>query len=172
MFKHCITLTLSLCLCASAFNFLSAEEIPITLEIARTSEQRSWGLMQRSSMPDNHGMLFYYAGGNIWMFNMLMDLSIAFLDKKGRIIEIAELRAYPQMMDPNRPVKSANDMSKYPIFDKVYQFFWERSHPAPRNTKYFLEMNKQWFRQHGVRPGDVVLWQVGSSVGFVNKKMD
>lgn len=149
---------------------MHANEIPITLEIAQTSEQRSWGLMQRTSMPENHGMLFYFPNGSIWMFNTFIDLSVAFLDVKGKIIEIAELKAYPDMMDPYRPVNTLNDIKKYSPYDKVIQFFANKSHRVPKDAAYALEMNKTWFARMGVGIGDRVIWNEDSLTGCVRKK--
>lgn len=146
---------------------LSAEIIPITLEIAHANEQRAWGLMKRPSMPENHGMLFYQPKGHIWMFNTMMDLSIAFLDRKGKIIQITELKAYPEKMDPRRPVNDLQDMRKYPHTDPIFQFFLERSCVIPSFTEYALEMNKEWFDRHQVHLGDSVKWQPRTGQAYI-----
>lgn len=151
------------------FHSLDAEEIPITLEIAQSHEQRAWGLMRRTSLPEDHGMLFYHPRQFIWMFNTWIDLSVAFLDEKGIILEIVELQAHPEMMDPLRPVNNPDDMRKYPGNDKVIQFFVSKSWPVPSHAKYALEMNKHWFDRHGIKTGDKVIWDVSSSKGYVKK---
>lgn len=149
---------------------LNTEEIPITLEIAKTPEQRAWGLMKRSQMPKDHGMLFSHLGGCMWMFNTFMDLSVAFLDEDGNIIEIAELKSYPEKMDPKRPVNNLQDMWKYPHGDKVNEFFLKHSYPIPCYARYALEMNSRWFPDHAVKVGDKVTWDEGSSTGMIKKR--
>jgi uncharacterized protein len=160
---------LSLLIFALLASSISAKEVSITLEVAQTHEQRAWGLMGRHSMPENHGMLFYYPKGFIWMFNTWMDLSLAFLDKQGIIIEIADLKAYPEMMDRYRPIRNLKDLEKYPCYDAVYQFFWNKRHPVPSQSEYALEMNKGWFTKNDVKPGDKVSWNTDSSTASIKQ---
>lgn len=140
---------------------LSAKIVPITVEHARTPEQLTWGLMQRSELSANHGMLFHYPTDqfiSLWMFNCLKDLSAAFINRKGVILEIHELKAYPQEMDPARPVRSVKDFSKYSIYDPVYQFFITRSISSSIPISNVLEMDALWFKQNNIKPGDQVVW--------------
>ncbi len=154
-------------LCLFCTSLCFANEIPLTLEFAKTYEERTWGLMQRTFLAENHGMLFYSPKGQIWMFNMFMDLSVAFLDETGKIIGIAELKAYPEMMDSRRPVNQLHDLRKYPSSDKVYRFFLDKSYPVPNRAKYALEMNRNWFVTHGVKVGDQVIWHGESTHGYI-----
>lgn len=164
MWFFCILWSLSLGLTSH----LQTLEIPITLEIARTKEQRTWGLMQRLSIPDNHGMLFYFPNGRLWMFNTFIDLSVAFLDGRGTILSISELKAFPEMMDPKRPVHSIKDLFKYPSNDSITQFFLDKSLNIPKNVKFILEMNALWFTKNHVKPGDRLFWCLDSSEGFIH----
>lgn len=164
MMRLCFLIALS-----ASLQFLQSEEIPIEIEIAKTHAQRTWGLMNRTSMPENQGMLFYYPAGTLWMFNTKMDLSAAFLDEDGRIIEITELKAYPEMMDPKRPVNNLNDFRKYPMDDKILEFFREKGYPIPLKSKYLLEMNKDWFKRHEVNVGDVVIWNESSTKAYIKR---
>lgn len=150
----------------SIFLPLSALRIPIEIEVALTKKQRAWGLMQRTELPENHGMIFYYSN-SLWMFNTFIDLSVAFLDRCGRIIEIAELKSYPKMMDVNRPVNNLSDMKKYPANDEIYIFFLQKIKHYPPHAYYAIEMNKGWFTKHGVRPGDRVIWKLSSPHAYV-----
>ena len=57
----------------------------ITLDHAITNEETQWGMMNRKSLPDNHGMIFTFNDSAIrkfWMFNCYIDLSIAYLLSK------------------------------------------------------------------------------------------
>lgn len=159
-----------LCLSGKFNHYCMAEEIPITLEFARTNEQRIWGLMQRPCLAENQGMLFYSPSGCIWMFNMLIDISVAFLDGESKIIAIADLKAYPDMMDPNRPVRNMVELKAYSSRDKIYQFFLDKSYRVPKNAQYALEMNKEWFSRHGVQIGDKLVWSKNSLKGYIMKK--
>ena len=102
----------------------------IQAEIADTPERRQTGLMNRTSMPMNSGMLFIFeekAGHCFWMFNTKISLSIAFIADDGKIINIEEMQAGTSN---NHCPKSA--------------------------VRYALEMNKQWFSERVIGPGSVI----------------
>ena len=99
----------------------------VTAEIAATDETRQIGLMHRFSLPPDHGMLFVHDAPRMlsfWMRNTYIPLSIAFIDAKGRIINIEDMA--PQ----------------------VERLTWSAG-PA----LYALEMKKGWFAQKGIGPG-------------------
>lgn len=136
------------------------EAIPvITLEHAWTSDQINWGLMQRKSLPENHGMLFHYERPNkptFWSFNCYIDLSVAFIDNNKVIKEIQSLYAYPEKMDLNRPVHRLVDLKLYPPNDPIVQFFIEKSIKSQNLIRYVLEMNIGWFERNHVKVGDKI----------------
>lgn len=73
----------------------------IELEIAKTSEQQSLGLMYRTSLPDNRGMLFNFYPPRIttfWMKNVIIYLDMIFLDKGE--IKYIEANVPPCAQDP------------------------------------------------------------------------
>ena len=102
----------------------------IQAEIADSSETRQTGLMNRTSMPMNSGMLFVFeekAGHCFWMFSTKIPLSIAFIGDDGKIVNIEEMQAGT----------TNNHCPKAPI-------------------RYALEMNKQWFSERVIGPGSVI----------------
>ncbi len=99
----------------------------IEAEVAATPESRQTGMMQRTLMAPQRGMLFVFpeaAAHCMWMRNTLVPLSVAFLDEKGRIINIEDMQ--PRTEDNHCSVKPA---------------------------RYALEMNLGWFRSRGVGSG-------------------
>ncbi len=99
----------------------------IEAEIAATSESRQIGMMKRTVMPSQRGMLFVFpeiAKHCMWMRNTLLPLSVAFLDEKGRIINIEDMQ--PQT---------------------------ETNHCALQPARYALEMNLGWFKNRGLGAG-------------------
>jgi uncharacterized membrane protein (UPF0127 family) len=99
-------------------------------ELANDDETRQTGLMYRSRMPEAAGMLFVYeAEGRhaMWMKNTLIPLSVAFIDRKGQIINIED-------MEPQT----------------------EEAHAARAPAAYALEVNQGWFRKYGIKAGDRV----------------
>jgi uncharacterized membrane protein (UPF0127 family) len=86
--------------------------------------------MGRKHLAKNEGMLFIFERQDyhgFWMKDTLIPLSIAFIDKDGRIVSITDMK--PGTLD---------------------------SHIPPRPVLYALEMNKGWFSSHGIKTGDVV----------------
>jgi hypothetical protein len=61
------------------------DSIRLTVELAKTPEQKTMGLMERHRLPENAGMLFMYdstqsADARFWMFRTRIPLDIAFID--------------------------------------------------------------------------------------------
>lgn len=101
--------------------------VTVTAEIADTPALRERGLMERDSLPENHGMLFVYPEErdlSFWMRNTPLALDIAFIDRSGTIVNI-------ETMQPN------DDESKV----------------STRPAMYALEMEAGWFEANGVEPG-------------------
>ena len=102
----------------------------IWVEVAKTPEERSTGLMNRKYLGKNEGMFFIFeqeAYHGFWMKNTFIPLSIAFIDKEGRIVGITEMKPLTlESHDPSRPIL------------------------------YALEMNRGWFSANGIKPGETV----------------
>lgn len=76
-------------------------EHPFTVEIAETPEQRSRGLMFRSSLEPDHGMLFDFGRVRrveMWMRNTMIPLDMLFIEADGTVVTIAE-RTVPYSLD-------------------------------------------------------------------------
>lgn len=73
-----------------------------TVEMARTPEEQSRGLMFRQSLGDDRGMLFPYEPpqqASFWMKNTLIPLDMVFVRADGTIGRIAE-NTVPMSLDP------------------------------------------------------------------------
>ena len=65
---------------------------PFTVEIARTMEEQNYGLMNRSTLGPDRGMIFPYDPPQavaFWMKNTLIPLDIIFVAPGGTILNIA-----------------------------------------------------------------------------------
>ena len=72
------------------------------VEVARTEAEQEKGLMFRTSLPADGGMLFPFAKpkiANFWMKNTLIPLDMIFVRADGSIDRIAE-NAIPESLDP------------------------------------------------------------------------
>ena len=103
----------------------------VRAELADSEEARMTGLMFRNSLPENSAMLFVYdreERSAMWMKNTYVPLSVAFIDRRGVILNIEDME--PQTLD---------------------------SHASAGPAKYALEMNRGWFKRRGIKKGDKVL---------------
>lgn len=116
--------------------FLSAsdEAFQLRVEIADTPELTACGLMHRTFLPEDQGMLFIYEStSGFWNRNTLIPLSVAYIDRDGRIVDILPMEATPY---PGAPGVSQRD---------------------PREPySYVIEANAGWFDRHGISIGDRV----------------
>src|SRR4030095_4102862 len=71
----------------------SSSQYRFEVEVADDSAERSEGLMYRTDLADNAGMLFMYQETrpvDFWMKNTLLSLDIVFVREDGTIAHIAE----------------------------------------------------------------------------------
>jgi uncharacterized membrane protein (UPF0127 family) len=102
----------------------------ILVEVAKTTEERAHGLMGRKDLGKDEGMLFIFeieGRYGFWMKDTYVPLSIAFIDKEGRIVRITDMK--PRTLE---------------------------SHIPPQPILYALEMKKGWFSINGIKVGDVI----------------
>jgi len=86
-----------------------------TLEVADTSASQEHGLMERDSMPSDHGMIFVFPQEQerfFWMKNTRFPLDIIFVDASGKIVSIHQMRAYDLHTTPSdAPAKYAIELN-------------------------------------------------------------
>ena len=79
--------------------FTGASPIKINVEFAKTPEEWQKGLMNRSSLPKNSGMLFIFpdeTNRSFWMKNTPIPLDVIFISSKGRVNEMTTLNPCPR----------------------------------------------------------------------------
>ena len=106
---------------------LSAGIHLIRAEVANTFDSRARGLMFRKSLGANSGMLFVFPDVSphcMWMKNTYVPLSVAFMDERGTIVSIHDMKPHD-----------------------------ETSHCAAKPARFALEMNQGWFAQKGIKAG-------------------
>ena len=78
---------------------LKAGMYRIEAELADTPAARQTGLMYRTFMPTNTGMLFVFPEKAIhcfWMRNTKLPLTIAFIDDNGKIVNLSDIARNPK----------------------------------------------------------------------------
>ena len=106
------------------------EGVELTVELARTTGERSRGLMFREELAEDGGMLFVYVEdteAGFWMKDTLIPLSIAFIAADGTILDIQDMESRSE--DTHRPSEA---------------------------YRYALEVNQGWFQRNGFDVGDRV----------------
>lgn len=104
--------------------------IQIEAELAKTNEERSFGFMERKHIPDGTGMLFIFERDQIlsfWMKNTPHPLSIAYIDSKGKIRDIFDMKPYS--------------------LDSI---------TSTSSTRYALEVPQGWYKKNNINVGDYV----------------
>ncbi len=102
----------------------------ISVEIAETNQQLEYGLMHRTSLKEDQGMLFIFKDEQIlsfWMKNTLIDLSIGYFSRKKVLNEVIEMKS-TSLLQTNFP-----------------------SYPSQQPAMYALEMNKGWFSKNKIK---------------------
>ena len=108
------------------------KKVEVRVEVADDLFERARGLMYRTALGVNRGMLFVFPEEQkltFWMKNTLIPLSIAFIDSELRIVDIQDMR---------------------PLDDEPPSYV--SSGPA----QYALEVNQGFFERRGVKVGDRV----------------
>jgi len=106
--------------------------VEVSVEIADSEAERRQGLMGRTALAEDAGMLFVFRFEqplSFWMRDTLIPLSIAYIDGDGRIIDLQDMEA----LDDEPP-------------------HYASAEPA----RYALEVNRGFFDENGVEVGDTV----------------
>ena len=108
------------------------KKVEVLIEIADGPFEQVRGLMHRTVLGEDRGMLFVYPEEqrlSFWMKNTLIPLSVAFIDSERRIIDIQDMKP----LDDEPP-----------------------SYVSAEPAQYALEVNQGFFEKRGVKVGDRV----------------
>lgn len=103
----------------------------IEAEIAHTLDHYQRGLMHRTKLGENEGMLFVFGPPRqvaFYMKNTSIPLTCAYIDPEGKILELHDMTPFDETPIPSRAT----------------------------NVQYVLEMNKGWFKKHNITEGMVI----------------
>ena len=107
----------------------------IYVDVAENARQQAYGLKNRTSLPEDEGMVFLFfepIDAGFTMEDTLIPLSVAFFDVDGRILEIRDMEPCPPETDP------------CPVYEPGVRY------------RGALEVNRGAFEDYGVEVGDVI----------------
>lgn len=110
---------------------IEGKRIPVDVEIADSSAKRMKGLMFRSSLGENEGMLFVFNDEDyrkFWMMNTTIPLDAIHIAADGAVVEVIP-------MDPCTSLISC------------------KSYPTSQKAKYVLEVNQGFAEKNGIEAG-------------------
>ncbi|MGL4982951.1 MAG: DUF192 domain-containing protein [Treponemataceae bacterium] len=105
--------------------------LAIQVELAQTQAEHSQGFMHRKKIPEGMGMLFIFSKDDIlsfWMKNTFVPLSIAYIDSRGTIRDIFDMK----------PLS-------------------EQGVPSSTSVRYALEVPQGWFKKNNISTGDKLI---------------
>jgi len=106
------------------------KKVEVRVEVADDPFEQARGLMHRKALGKNRGMLFVFPGEeerSFWMRDTTIPLSIAYIDSRGRITDILDMK---------------------PLDDKPPHYV------SSEPVQYALEVNQGFFEERGVKVGD------------------
>lgn len=112
----------------------------VKVEIADTEAKRAKGLMFRTHLPEDNGMLFIFqttASHSFWMANTKIPLDIIWISEDLRIVDISI----------NTP--PCTETGTLTSLCKAYS--------PSRKAKYVLEVNGGYTQKHSIEIGDLIL---------------
>lgn len=95
--------------------------------VADDDQERATGLMFRTEMGPNEGMLFVFDEPGMrcfWMRNTPLPLSAAFIGDDGKVVNIEDMKPFSEV-----------------------------SHCSTAPVRYVLEMHQGWFAKRGIKAG-------------------
>ena len=114
--------------CAQAATFpVRVDTVSLSVEIAQSPEDQRKGLQLRTHLPDDRGMLFVFLNPRavcMWMRDVPIDLDVGFFDQNLKLVKTSTMKRLS-----------------------------DTRHCADRPIAYALEVNRDWYKRHGIRPG-------------------
>lgn len=120
-----------------SFRSAAGTTASLWVEVADDAEEQTCGLMHRTSMPADQGMLFVFTQdyfGGFWNRNTLIPLSVAYIAADGTIVDIVPMAAI-------KP-------GEQPLIQAV-------NNPGRLGVRAVIEANDGWFARAGIGIGDV-----------------
>lgn len=124
--------------------FTGLGKTTVFLEVAATDEEKQRGLMNRSNLPSNRGMVFVFRPERkvtFWMKDTLIPLDMIFINR-GKIVNIAKNAL------PNQTTIL---------------------YPSQEDVTEVVEVNGGFAEQHNVKVGDLIIFENIAQIDYSRK---
>lgn len=114
-------------------NIVFDNGVRVKVEMAKTAEQKTQGLMNRTKLAENEGMLFVFTPPqylSFWMKNTRLSLDIGFFNEEQELFQILH-------MEPVLGPVSDEQLPRY---------------ESSQTAMYALEVQKGWFAKKKIHP--------------------
>src|SRR5271163_4127639 len=146
LFAAVVSVSASVCSVPKAFGAMPTATIGdgnvVKLEVAATPQEITRGLMYRTSIPEDCGMVFLFHPErpvNFWMYHTLISLDMCFI-RNGKIIKICQ----------DVPPCHSEDKDKCPLYPSGGEIL----------VSEVIELKGGYTRRHGIKEGDSVSFTV------------
>ncbi len=115
--------------------------VSVAAEEAETPEERSKGLMYRTSMGEMEAMMFSFEGSarqTFWMYHTRIPLTVIFLDDALRIVDMQNMAPCP-----------GEDPGACPVYTSRV------------NARHAIEVNQGFVEKHRIKFGDYITIEKG-----------
>ncbi len=105
----------------------------LIVDLASTAKEHEYGMMNRTKLAPDEGMLFVFANPEVrefWMKNTLVDLDIAYIDQNKKIIDIQTMKAVTSVLQ--------TQLATY---------------PSKGPAQFALEVKAGWFKKNKISVG-------------------
>ena len=107
----------------------------LLLDVADNPQRHAYGMMNRTRIAPDEGMIFVFTDEdirNFWMKDTLVDLDIAYITKENKVIDIQTMKA-TSVLQTNLPV-----------------------YPSKEPAMYAVEMRAGWFKKNKFAVGGTI----------------
>ncbi|MFG0330479.1 MAG: DUF192 domain-containing protein [Phycisphaerales bacterium] len=115
-----------------------------TLETAISRMEQAQGMMGRTEIAEDGGMIFIFDSDeerNFWMKNCLIDLDILYVDRTGRIVSSYTMKAEPPQRDDETEAEYEARMRR------------DGSYPSNGKARYVIEIKAGRIDELGLKDG-------------------
>lgn len=132
---------------ADGFERVSIADNAFLLEVVDDDATRQKGLMNRTEIPEDGGMLFVFPDASyrsFWMAYCLVDMDLIFLDGRGRVTAIHRMKVEP-------PRREDETVAQYEA-----RMMADASYPSHYPAQFAIELKAGWLDRLNLQVDDKI----------------